>query len=112
MEISKYLYENEIVVLEVKGEVDAYTAKVLDKSLMDLLDQGQLRIVMDVSEVSFISSAGIRAILYAHRKAVQLGGEIRLVRPTDHIRRIFEIAGLLELLEINDELQETINNWD
>ena len=60
MEISTYLHEKEIVVLEVKGEVDAYTAKVLDKSLMDLLDQGQLRIVMDVSEMSFISSAGIR----------------------------------------------------
>ena len=111
MEISTYLHEDNIMVLEVKGEVDAYTAQDLEKTLMDLLGQGQLRIVMDLSEMRFISSAGIRAILYAHREAVQLGGEVRLVGPTDQVRRIFEIAGFFELLKITDELQESINNW-
>jgi anti-anti-sigma factor len=111
VEISTYTHENEVKVLEVKGEVDAHTAKVLDKTLMDLLGQGKPRIVMDVSEMSFISSAGIRAILYAHREAVQLGGEVRIAGPTDKIHRILEIAGFKELLKITDELQESIKNW-
>ena len=111
MEISTYVHESNIMVLEVKGEVDAYTAQVLDKTLIDLLDQGYHRIVMDVSKIIFISSAGIRAILFAHREAVQLGGDVRLAGPTDQIRRIFEIAGFFELLKITDELQESINNW-
>jgi anti-sigma B factor antagonist len=105
------MHEGDIVVLEVKGEVDAYTAQILDKILIDLLDQGKVRIVMDVSEMKFISSAGIRAILYAHKEAVQLGGEVRLAEPTDQTRRIFEIAGFMELLTVTDELQESINNW-
>ena len=67
--------------------------------------------MIDVSKIIFISSAGIRAILFAHREAVQLGGEVRLAGPTDQIRRLFEIAGFFELLKITDELQESINNW-
>ena len=111
VEISTHVHENDIAVIEVKGEVDAYTAQVLDKTLTDLLGQGQLRIVLDVSEMSLISSAGIRAILYAHKEAVQLGGELRIAGPTGQIRRIFEISGFFELLTITDEIQESINNW-
>jgi anti-anti-sigma factor len=111
VEISTYVHENNIMVLEIKGEVDAYTAQDLNKTLLDLLVRGHHRIVMDVSKIIFISSAGIRAILYAHREAVQLGGEVRIVRPTDQVRRIFEIAGFFEILQITDRLQESINNW-
>lgn len=109
MEISTYDHENNIVVLEVKGEVDAFTAQILDTHLLDLLEHGKVRIVIDVSEMKFISSAGIRAILYAHKEAVQLGGEVRLAGPTDQTRRIFEIAGFFELLNVTDDLQESIN---
>jgi stage II sporulation protein AA (anti-sigma F factor antagonist) len=111
VEISTYVHENKIMILEIKGEVDAYTAQVLDKTLVDILDQGYTRIVLDVSNMRFIASAGIRTILYAYREAVQLGGEVRLTGPSDQIRRIFEIAGLFELLKITDGLQESINNW-
>ncbi|MFC2053238.1 STAS domain-containing protein [Chloroflexota bacterium] len=111
MEIIKCVHENNIIVLEIKGEVDAYTAQELNKTLLDLLNQGHHRIVMDVSKIIFISSTGIRAILFAHREAVQLGGEVRLVGPTDQVRRIFKIAGLFEVLQITDRLQESINNW-
>jgi anti-anti-sigma factor len=112
MEISISVHENNIMVLEVKGEVDAYTAQDLNKTLIDLLSQGHHRIVMDVSKMVFITSAGIRAILYAHREAVQLGGEVRLIGPTDQVRRIFEITGFFELMQITDRLQESIDNWE
>ncbi len=111
MDILKRVHENNVMVLEIKGEVDAYTAQDLEKTLMDLLGQEQLRIVMDVSEMRFISSAGIRAILYAHREAVQMGGEVRLAGPTGQIRRIFEIAGFFDLFQITDGLQESLINW-
>ena len=111
MQISTCAQESDLTVLEVEGEVDAHTARDLNKALMGLLGQGHYRIVMDVSKMTFISSAGIRAILYAHREAVQLGGKVRLVGPTDSVRRIFEIVGFFELLQITDRLRESINDW-
>jgi len=104
MEISKYTHESNIMVLEIKGEVDAYTAQDLDKTLEDLLSKGNLQIVLDVSKLTYISSAGIRTILHAHQEAVQLGGEVKLLGPTDQVRRIFEIAGVFEIMQIIDTL--------
>ena len=111
MEISTRVHENNVMLLKVGGEVDAHTAQDLNRTLTDLLGQGHHRIVMDVSKMMFISSAGIRAILYAHREAVQSGGQVRLVGPTDQVRRIFEIVGFFELLQITDRLEESISNW-
>lgn len=109
MEISKSVEDN-IMVLEIKGEVDAYTSQDLNKTLADVLGDGYHQIVVELSQMTFISSAGIRALLYAQREAVQLGGEVRLVGPTDQVRRIFEIAGFFELFQITDDLEESVSN--
>ena len=75
MKISKSIAEDEIILLEVDGEVDAHTTKKLAKALADLLAKGHNRLVLDASKITFISSAGLRTILYAHLEAVQLGGK-------------------------------------
>lgn len=111
MEVSKYVLEKNIMVLEIKGEVDAYTSRELNKNLAQVLEDGYHQIVMDVSQLTFISSAGLRAILYAYREAVHLGGEVRLVGPSDQVRRTFEIAGFFELMQITDELKNSIRDW-
>ena len=110
MEISTTIHES-YVIAQVEGEVDAYTARELNNTLMDLLGQGHRRIVIDVAGMTFISSAGIRAILFAHREAVQLDAEIRLVGPQDQVQRTFKIVGFFELFQISDTLQEAINGW-
>jgi anti-anti-sigma factor len=111
VEISKSFYENDIIVLELTGEVDAHTAQNLNTSLMGLLAQGHRRIVIDFSNITFISSSGLRVIMIAHREAVQFGGEIRLSGPNDQVMRIFEIAGIYELFHISDTFQDSINSW-
>ena len=104
MEISINTHENKFMVLEINGEVDAYTAQDLDKTLQDLLSKGNPQIVLNVSKLTYISSAGIRTILYAHQEAVQLGGEVKLMGPTDQVRRTFEIAGIFDIIQIIDTL--------
>ena len=111
MEILKSVHENNVIVLEIKGEVDAYSAQELNSTIIGLLDLGHHRIVLDVANMIFISSAGIRAILFVHKEAVNLGGEIRVVGPIDQVRRIFEITGLLDIMQITDGIQESIKNW-
>ena len=111
MEISTYFHEKDIVVLKIKGVVDAYTAQELHTPKLAAVEQGHHRFVLDVSNLLFISSAGIREILILHKEAVHLGGGIRITGPTDRVRRVFEISGLFELLHITDGLQESINDW-
>lgn len=111
MEITKRAHDDDVMLLQVRGEVDAHTAPELSRALTGLLDEGHGRIVVEVSEMGFISSAGLRAILHAHRQAVEQSGTIKLAGPTDQVRRVFEIVGLFDLLEIGDTVQEAIESW-
>jgi anti-anti-sigma factor len=106
VEISTKTLGDKQVLLEVKGAVDAATAQTLSESINDHFGKGLHHIVIDVSKMNFISSAGIRALLIAHQEAEQFGGEIKVLRPNDHVRRIFEISGINLLIEILDDFGE------
>lgn len=111
MEISTSVHNGDIVVLAIKGELDAHTARFLDNTLEDLLAQEEPSVVIDLSAMTFISSAGLRTILYAHKQALKSGGEIRLTVPAGPIRRMFEIAGFPEVMKIFDALPEPLTQW-
>jgi anti-anti-sigma factor len=111
VDISSYTHENNIMVLEIKGAVDASTAQEMGQLLKGHLSKGHQRIIIDFSEMTFISSPGIRELLYAHREAEQLGGELRIAAPTDRVRRILEISGVNILIKISEELKESFSNW-
>ena len=103
--------ENEIVLIEVEGEVDAHTARELDRALNDLLAQGHSRLVLDASRIGFISSAGLRAIIFAHREACQRGGQVRVCGLNAPVRRIFEMAGFDECLPLSETREEAMADW-
>jgi anti-anti-sigma factor len=103
--------ENDVVLIEVEGEIDAHTSRKLDKTLNDLFAQGHSRLVLDASQVGFISSAGLRAIIFAQREASQRGGQLRLCRLKPQARRIFEMAGLDECLYLSDTCQKAMQGW-
>jgi anti-anti-sigma factor len=111
MKISTSLVDNDIVLIEIEDEVDAYTARTLDKALKDLLAQGHSRLVLDVARMHYISSTGLRAIVFAHREACGRGGQIRICGLNAQARRLFEMVGLDECLQLNDSRQEAMRGW-
>jgi anti-anti-sigma factor len=109
--ISTSVAERDVVVVEIEGEVDAHTVGALDETLSDLLAQGQSRLVLDLSRMGFISSPGLRAILFAQRAAGQQGGQVRAFGLSARVRRIFELAALDEVLHLSNTRQEAIEGW-
>jgi anti-anti-sigma factor len=111
MKIATSETEKGIVLLEVEGRVDAHTAGRLDKALKDLLAQGDSRLLLDASQIGYISSKGLRVLLLAQREARRLGGEVRLFGPNAQVRRIIELAGFEQLLYIGETRQEAMEGW-
>jgi anti-anti-sigma factor len=103
--------ESGTVLIEVQGEVDAHTARQLERTFNDLLAQGHSRLVLDASQMGFISSAGLRAIMFAYREVCRRGGQVRVCELSAQTRRIFEMAGLDECLELCDTRQEAMGGW-
>lgn len=111
MKISTSGTENEVVLIEVDGELDAHTARKLDETLKDLLAQGHNRLLLDASQMGFISSTGLRAIVFAQREASQRGGQVRVCGLNPQARRTFEMAGLDECLHFSNTRQEAMAGW-
>jgi len=109
--ISTSRVDNEVVVLEIEGSIDAHTAQELDRAVKDLLAQSYSRLVLDVSQMSFISSAGLRIIVYADREASGRGGQVRICGLNLQVRRVFEMAALDECLQLCDGCQEALEGW-
>ncbi len=111
MKILTFHAENEVCLIGIEGEIDANTARRLDRTLKDLLAQDHSRLVLDASQMSFISSAGLRAIVYAQREARKCGGQVRVCGLNALARQIFEMAGLDEFLQICETRQEAMEDW-
>jgi len=111
MKISTSVDEKETVLVEIEGELDARTAGDLDKALSDLLAQGHSQLVLDFTQLAYISSAGLRALLRAQRAARDLGGEVRLFGLNDHVLGVFQMSGFHQMLRITATHQEAIEGW-
>jgi anti-anti-sigma factor len=111
VEISVSTAEDQVVLLQVEGGVDAHTARELDRALQGALAGGDSRLVLDAAQMFYISSAGLRVILQAHREAVRRGGEVRLFGLNAQATRVFETAGFDELMRISGTYEEAVEGW-
>ena len=88
----------ELVTLEITGRLDTTTAPNLESVINELSDDTK-ELIFDTSGVEYISSAGIRVLLGAYKKMNTNHGIMRIEKANDMVREVFEMTGLLELLE-------------
>ena len=92
------LHDGELLI-ELSGEIDCGNAPVIhERVTMEIEDVPSQRLVIDMTEVTFIDSSGIRLLIQAKRSIEALGGtiEVRGVQPA--ARRVLEVTGVLPLL--------------
>jgi anti-anti-sigma factor len=91
-------------VLAPTGELDVGTVAALQKRLLERPMAPGAQIVLDLGEVTFMDSTGIRLILQAREHALRHGGDLLLIRGAEPVMRVLELVGLDEQLEIADSL--------
>ena len=89
----------EPTTLTAVGEIDSHTSTRLDQALAALgSDQA---IVIDLSQVTFVDSSGLRVIVAVHNRVDQAGGALTLRDPSEAVLRLLEITGLVDELRIS-----------
>jgi anti-anti-sigma factor len=96
------------VLLTPKGSIDVATSPALDKHLKDLIAAGDLRLVIDLSQVEYISSAGLRILLAAFKLLRKNNGDMRLIGVVRSVLNIFQIAGLDTAFPILPSLEKAL----
>lgn len=90
--------EIELVTLRITGRLDTTTSPNLD-SVINELPEDTKELVFDMSGVEYMSSAGIRVLLRAYKKMNFIQGKTRIETVNDIVRKVFEMTGLLQMLE-------------
>ena len=87
-------------VVSVFGELDVATAPDLKERLTGLVNEGRVKLVLDLSGVDFLDSTGLGMIVSALKRARTHGGDLRIVCTEARITRLFEITGLDKALTV------------
>jgi len=99
MEIAvKLLKDCELVV--IKGRIDSYTAPNLSDALSKITKHNQCKIIMDMSDVSYVSSAGLRVLIDLQKTCKKANlGEVLLVNIPQRVYETLELAGFAPLFK-------------
>ena len=85
--------------IALSGELDMATVPILEEHLVRIEADGVTSIVIDLVELTFIESVGVRACLSARKRAKQNSRELLFLGAKPELRRVFELAGAESLLE-------------
>ena len=90
------------------GRLDSATSGDLETVLIEHLDGGCTGIVIDLGDLDYISSAGLRVILMAGKRLRVAGGKLVLARMRDSVRDLFEMSGFLGLFPLADTVEQAL----
>ena len=94
--------ERDLVRVRPRGALDVATASVLDEQLADLRAAGFRRLLIDLSELRFMDSTGLRLVLQWDAAARSDGFELGVMGGRPEVQRVFELTGTLECLPFVD----------
>ena len=95
-------------VVWAHGEIDLATAPALMQELACAVRTQQCRVIVDLTQVSFMDSTGLNALVLARRKAETSSGELRLVGACPLIRKVLRITGLERVFPLYSTIEESI----
>jgi len=87
-----------LIRFTVKGRVNSNNAPALQYKIEDALNYGELNIILNMEQVEYLSSDGIRVILKIYKQAEKAGGKFKIERPSEIVRNVLGLVALNELL--------------
>ena len=101
----------DVSIIYLKGYLDAHTAPEFENALQDLVDEDRIRIIVNLAELSYISSAGLGVFMGFIEDIRQKQGDIKLAEPNEKVYRVFDLLGFPVLYEIFNAEAEAIEKY-
>jgi anti-sigma B factor antagonist len=99
-------------VIELGGEIDLYTAPEFKERMVQLIDDGKKRIVVDLSSATFIDSTTLGVLVGGVKRLRPAGGALALVCTDQNITKIFEITGLDRVFSIHATREDALGSLE
>ena len=90
----------DIVTLSLSGKLDTTTAKTFEERMLAHIEAGDRRFIIDLAQLDYISSAGLRVFLLAAKRLESGNGKIVLCSLKNPVREVFDIAGFSSIFSV------------
>lgn len=100
-------YIDNITLVNMKGELDSRSAPDVQEQLLSIVNP-KSRMVLDMSDVNYMSSAGLRTLLLLYRRLGENVGRVIVAGLNDEVREVMEITGFLDFFATAETRQEAI----
>jgi anti-sigma B factor antagonist len=100
-----------VSVVAVNGRVDSATAPDLENALKHLVDGDKAQIVLDLTDVEYMSSAGLRAMVSTLKSVKRVNGDLRLSNPSARVAEVLRLAGLTSIFSIYPNQTDAVNSF-
>ena len=104
--------ENGVTVFVLEGRIDTQGAVEMEQALQAAVSQGKHRMVLDMAEVRYISSAGLRTLADVLTKNKNAGGDLKLAEPSLRVMRVLQIIGFDNFFSIYDTVAGAVADFD
>ncbi len=98
--------EEPFEIIEVGGEIDVMTAPRLREAVVDAVNRGRMRLIIDGERVDFLDSTGLGVLVGALKRVRADGGSLDIVCTHERILKIFEITGLDKVFGLHGSVAE------
>ena len=96
------------LIAKAEGRIDGVNASDFEQSLRGAIEDSDTAVIVDLAELSYISSAGLRAVLLTAKSLTQRAAKFALCSPSKPIREVFEISGFDKIIDIHDSRDAAI----
>ena len=100
-----------VAVVSVSGRVDSATAPDLEARLRQLVDSNKNQIVLDLKNVEYMSSAGLRAMVSTLKAVKRANGDLRVASPSPRVEEVLRLAGLTSIFSIHPSQEEAVASF-
>ena len=97
-----------ITIFYVEGRVDSEGAVDLDLALQTATEEGKYKLILDLSQVRYINSAGLRTLADILTQAQANDGDLKLVDLNPKVQRVFQIIGFDKFFAVYDALEDAL----
>lgn len=106
----KFSNKGSTLIVNIIGELDHHSAEYIrEKVDAEMMKSTTKNVIFDFSKVSFMDSSGIGVIMGRYKNIQKLNGKAVIVNVSDHIRRVFDMSGLLRIMPVYDNIDTAIS---
>ncbi|MFZ5629579.1 MAG: STAS domain-containing protein [Spirochaetota bacterium] len=92
-------------VLDLEGELDLFNTNQLKDALKQLVSSGDVRVIMNLEQVSYIDSTGIGVFLSMLKPLRDKGGDLKLAAPSAPVQKVFQLTRLNQFFDTHGDIE-------